>query len=183
MTNAIVDRPRRRRRASLARAEHLLSLGKPKEAARCSRLILRRDREQVGALEVLAKALWQLGSFDDLLATLSTLTRLNPYEPGYHALRGAAHQCSGRTGEALKCFARAGSYCDTASASVEELRKWQGGLIAELLAEDVVFRTHYAQDPEGAVRARGFEFLPEYRTGETWLATPAAQLTGYARPS
>jgi hypothetical protein len=113
---------------------------------------------------------------------LRTLIRLNPYEPGYHALRGAVYQALGRTGEAIKCFARAGN-SDTNNASVEELRDWQGALIATLLQDDPVFRTHYAQDPEDACRARGFEFLPEYRTGESWLAKPQAQLAAFTRPS
>jgi tetratricopeptide (TPR) repeat protein len=183
--NAVVKQPARRKaaKATLARAEFLLSAGDPKQAIGCARQILRADNAQIGALEVLAKAQWQLSHYDDLLTTLSTLIRLNPYEPGYHSLRGAAYQAMGRTGEALKAFARAAEDSEIASASVDELREWQSNLIADLISEDLVFKTHYAQDPEEACRARGFEFLPDYRTGDSWLANPHAQAAVFTRPS
>jgi tetratricopeptide (TPR) repeat protein len=183
--NAVVKQPAKRKiaKATLARTEFLLSSGDPKQAICVARQILRQDRSQVGALEVLAKALWQLSRYDELLTTLSTLIRLNPYEPGYHSLRGAAYQAIGRTGEAIKSFARAAEDSEIASASVDELREWQSSLIADLLSEDLVFQAHYAQDPEEACRARGFEFLPDYRTGESWLANPQAQAAVFTRPS
>jgi tetratricopeptide (TPR) repeat protein len=183
--NADIEQPRKRKSAkpSLARAEYLLSSGDPAGAIATARGILRKDRTQVGALELLAKALWQLARYEDLLVTLSTLVRLNPYEPGYHSLRGAVYQALGRTGEAIKCFARVGEHSETAGASVEELRDWQGTLIADLIRDDAVFRAHYAQDPEDACRARGFEMLPDYRAGESWLRKPQAQVAAYTRPS
>jgi tetratricopeptide (TPR) repeat protein len=183
--NAVLDRPGKKKGAkpTLARAEYLLSSGDAKGAIACARAIIRVDRSQVGALEVLAKALWQLSDYDELLVTLATLVRLNPYEPGYHALRGAVYQALGRTGEAIKAFARAGTHSETASASIEELRGWQASVISELLREDLVFRTHYAQDAEAACRARGFEFLPDYTTNDSWLAKPQGQVAAYTRPS
>ena len=183
--NAVLEQPGKRKgvKPTLARAEFLLASGKPKAALSAARLILRGDASQVGALEVSAKALWQLARYDDLLATLRTLVRLNPYEPGYHALRGAVFQALGRTGEAIKSFARAAEHSETASASVEELRDWQGTIIADLLRDDEVFRTHYAQDPDAACRARGFEFLPDYKAKESWLAKPQAQAVVFTRPS
>lgn len=183
--NAVFDQPSKRRspKATLARAEYLLSKGDARAAITCSRRILRRDASQVGALEVLAKALWQLSRYDELLVTLTTLVRLNPYEPGYFALRGATYQALGRVGEAIRSFARAGAESETASASVEELRSWQGGVIADLLHDDLVFRTHYAQDPEEACKARGFEFLPGFHAGESWLAKPQSQAAVFIRPS
>ena len=181
--NAVLEHPGKRKNSkpTLARAEYQLSIGDAKSAYISARALLRRDSSQVGALEVLAKSLWQLSRYDELLVSLSTLIRLNPYEPGYHALRGAVYQALGRTGEALKSFSRVNS--DVASASIQELREWQGTLIAEMLQDDLVFRTHYAQDPESACRARGFEFLPNYNAGESWLAKPQAQLASFTRPS
>lgn len=183
--NAVIGQPGKRKlhKPTLTRAEYLLRNGDPKAAITCARKLLKQDSEHLGALEVLAKSLWQLSRYDELLATLSTLVRLNPYEPGYFALRGAVYQALGRTGEAIKSFARAGLDSETASASIEELRDWQGTLIADMLREDLVFRTHYAQDPAAACRARGFEFLPDYKVGESWLASQQAQLAAFTRPS
>ncbi|MFI5386915.1 MAG: tetratricopeptide repeat protein [Fimbriimonadales bacterium] len=183
--NAVLVQPGtgKGRRPTVARAEYLLSIGDAKAAHSCARRLLRRDPAQIGALEVLAKSLWQLSRYDDLLVSLTTLVRLNPYEPGYHALRGAAYQALGRTGEAIKSFARAATDSETASACVEELRDWQGTVIAGMLRDDLVFRTHYAQDREDACRSRGFEFLPDYKPGESWLAKPQSQLAAFTRPS
>lgn len=183
--NAVLEQPGKRRGAkpTLARAEFLLASGNPKGALAAARLIVKEDASQIGALEVSAKALWQLARYDDLLTTLRTLVRLNPYEPGYHALRGAVYQALGRVGEAIKAFARAAEHSETASASVEELRDWQSTLIADLIRDDQVFRTHYAQDPDAACRARGFEMLPDYKAKESWLAKPQAQAAVFTRPS
>jgi len=183
--NAVIERPGRRRvrGPSLARAEYLLSSDKPDAAISCARSLLRSDPDQLGALEVLAKALWQLSRYNELLSTLTSMIRLNPYEPGYHALRGAVYQALGRTGEAIKSFARAGSDSETANAAIEELREWQSDLIADLLRDDTVFRAHYSQDPESACRARGFEFMPDFKPGESWLARPHVQIAAYTRPS
>src|ERR1051326_8661847 len=129
--NAVLEQPAKRKgpKPSLARAEYLLSTGDAKAAIACTRFILRRDPTQIGALEVLAKGLWQLSRHDELLVTLSSLVRLNPYEPGYHVLRGAVYQTLGRTGEAIKCFGRAGESSATVGASISELREFQGFLI------------------------------------------------------
>jgi len=183
--NAVIEQPSRRRgpKPTLARAEYLLSAGDPENAILASRGILRGDPEHLGALEVLAKALWQLSRYDELLVALESMVRLNPYEPGYHGLRGAVYQALGRTGEAIKSFTRAGADSETANAAIEELRDWQTSLIADLLRDDVVFKAHYAQDPEAACQARGFEFMPDFKPGESWLANPYAQAMAFTRPS
>jgi len=183
--NAVIEQPSRRRhpKPTVARAEFLLSSGDPEGAIESSRRLLRKDPEHLGALEVLAKSLWQLSRYDELLVALQTMVRLNPYEPGYHSLRGAVHQALGRTGEAIKSFVRVGADSETASAAVEELRDWQSSLIADMLRDDVVFKAHYAQDPEAACKARGFEFMPDFRPGESWLARPYAQAMVFTRPS
>ena len=182
---AIVGQPPKRPavRASLARAEFLLSSGDPRAAIVCARRVLRDDPEQIGALELLAKAQWQLARFDALLVTLQSLTRLNPYEPGYHALRGAALQALGRIGEAIKAFARAGDSSHTASASVEELRALQRLLITDLLSDDPGVSRSLCARSRLACRARGFEFLSDYHGGENWLATPRATVLAHIRPS
>lgn len=183
MRASISPPPRKRAEATLARAEFLLAAGDVRSAIACARRLLSKDPEQVGALEAMAKALWQLGRYDELLVALATLIRLNPYEPGYHSLKGAALQSLGRTGEAIKSFGRVAEKSEMAAAAVEELRGWQQGLIAELVQEDPVFRAHYAQGAEEACRAKGFDLLPDCAPGETWFATAHAQAAVHTRPS
>lgn len=183
MKAAMPPQPRKPSQATLARAEFLLSTGDPAGSMACARAVLRKDPEQLGALEVLAKALWQLARYDELLITLSTLIRLNPYEPGYHALRGAALQSLGRAGEAIKCFGRVADRSDTAAAAVEELRRWQQDMISDLIQEDPLFRAQYEQNPVEACQARGFDLLPECEPTRTWFATAHAQGLLHTRPS
>lgn len=110
--------------------------------------------QDLGVLERAALGAWRTGDFDLVLSTLERLVRMNPYEPGYHALRSAALTALGRHGEALKAQERAG-HESRSLAHPEELRAWQARLIELLRSSDPVFRAHYAQNAVGACLARG----------------------------
>src|SRR5205085_11272165 len=79
----------------LARAEALLQNRKGLEAADLATQVLANDADHVAALEILARALWQQNRFGELIATTKRLIILDPYEPGYRLLQGAAYQCLG----------------------------------------------------------------------------------------
>lgn len=166
----------------LAQAETALANGDARAAAKLVRTLLRRDPDQLGALELLAKAQWRLADYDGLMGTLATLVRLNPYEPGYLALKGAVHQAQGRTGEALRCYARAGEGDPTAADAIIELRAWQETLIADLLQTDPVFRMEYEQDPARACTARGFDFVADFKPTASRLVNAPAHVQ-FLRPS
>lgn len=159
-----------------------MASGDARTAAQLARALLRRDPEQIGALELLAKAQWRLADYDGLMGTLATLVRLNPYEPGYLALKGAVHQAHGRTGEALRCYARAGAADPTAADAIVELRAWQETLIADLLQIDPNFRAEYEQDPARACAARGFDFVEDFKPTASRLASVPPQVQ-FLRPS
>jgi tetratricopeptide (TPR) repeat protein len=57
--------------------------------------VLKNDPEHVGALEVMAQALWFGGKFDQVIRTTSRLLLLNPLEPGYRYTRGMAYLSEG----------------------------------------------------------------------------------------
>src|SRR5437868_6340463 len=97
----------RARGLALGKAELCLKIGQVDRCVAETQSILADDPSHVAALEVLAKALWQAGDCDALLATIDRLLELNPYEPGYHSLRGAALQSTGKLGEAVRAFSRA----------------------------------------------------------------------------
>ena len=148
----------------LARAEVLLQSREAVEAGKIARKILRADRTHVGALEVLARSLWQLQKFDELISITRRLIKLDPYNPGYHMLRGAAFQCLSMFGEATKAYARATASGNTADADrsmqlISELRDWQANLLSTLLEEDPAFRAAYSRDPQAACQSKGFEFV------------------------
>lgn len=139
----------------LSRAELMLAQNRAEACAKEVRLILDRDPAHLGAMELLAKALWQTGNYDALLRVIDRLINLNPYEPGYHALRGAALQAQGKYGEASRAMARA----PESAPALAGLQDWQAGLIADRIQGDPVFRAEYARDPEAACSAYGFALV------------------------
>lgn len=157
-------------------------------AAALVRKILRKDLTHVGALEVLARAEWQMQRFEALVSTTKRLIKLDPYNPGYHMLRGATFQCLGQFGEATKAYARASALGDSPDtqrslALISELREWQAGLLSTLLAEDPTFRAAYRRDPHAACQSKGFEFIETPASAETWVHEGAAGLSATVRPS
>lgn len=175
-------RPPATGRIGLSQAETAMASGDARNASRLARALLRNDPEQIGALELLAKAQWRLADYEGLLGTLAILVRLNPYEPGYLALKGAVHQAQGRIGEALRCFARADVDDPSTADAIVELRAWQETLIADLLQSDPTFRAEYEQDPIGACSARGFDFVQDFKPTANRLASAPARVQ-FLRPS
>lgn len=68
------------------------------------RQVLQGDPDHLGALEVLAQALWFGGQFDEVISTTSRLLKLNPHEPGYRYTRGMAHLSRGELLKAAEDF-------------------------------------------------------------------------------
>jgi tetratricopeptide (TPR) repeat protein len=163
-------------------AEMALRLGRPDEAILIAADVLKADDCNLGALETMAKAQWQVNRYSDLLNTLGRLIRINPYEPGYHALRGAALQCLGRYGDSIRAYLRGGDN-PGARESAEELRSWQAQLVKSLLENDPVFKAHYTRNPEEACRARGFEFRSESHIRKWVLTDVSARASLVTRPS
>lgn len=164
--------------------EQLRLIGRHRDAERRARVILERDPNHIGALETLAKVQWHFSDLVGLQPTLDRLIALNPYEPGYHALRGAVLQALGRCGEAVVSYSRCidGDSDEAANARVQisELQDWERFLVADLLERDQVFRAEYAHDPREACRKRGFEFVDQ--PTEKWVPTVASVVI-WARPS
>lgn len=141
----------------LAQAESALAEKRYEKAASLTNRILKRDPKHVGALEVSAKALWGMSRHADLLVQTERLIRLNPYEPGYYSLRGAALQALGRLREAMQCYRRSldmGGEAN-AEASAVFLEECQRSLLEELLQSDEGFRDAYRRDPVAACSSKG----------------------------
>jgi len=176
-------------KAPLAEGESSLEAGDYASAIECARTILARDSNHLGGLELLARAHWRSGNFELGLDALRHLIRLNPYEPGYHYLRGGALQALGHYGEAIRAYSRClESENDTlktsAAVAIRELERWQEGVIAELLNSDRTFRADYSQDPIAACKRRGFAFCAEEVAASTQLAaTREAPAETWIRPS
>ena len=167
---------------ALDHASSLLKFSRYPEAREVARKIVSEDPKHVGALEILAKALWQCSEYNEVLLVLRRLIVVNPYEPGYRALQGAALQCLGRYGEAARAFAQS-SELPSSQEALDELRSWQAGLVQEMLKADPVFQAHYLRDPMDACLCRGFDFVEDERRADRWLGTPAIRAELYIRPS
>ena len=184
--DSVVSGEVRRANASvLARADAMLQNRRGFEAAELALTVLKRDSDNVAALEVLARALWQQNRFVELIPVTKRLIALDPYEPGYRMLQGASYQCMGMFGEATKAYASIPQDVPEHARSrmlVAELRDWQSTLVSSLLKEDAVFRAQFARDPEGACKARGFEFMAAQAALENWTPDPLP-ITSAVRPS
>lgn len=178
----VMKRPQALPTPTIRDVERTLASGNVGVAIDLAKKILRRDKTQIGAWELLAKAQWQAGRCRELLHTMGRLIRLNPYEPGYFALRAAALQSIGRVGNAIRDYARAGDACPTAQDSITELRDWQSKLISDMLNTDPVFRAHFKQNPEEACKARGFDLLLD-APKEAWVGTKTIKAGLGVRPS
>jgi hypothetical protein len=181
-SKTVVKRMRKPRKTDSMAAEMALRAGHSAFAIRLAGQVLESDGSNIGALETLAKAQWQENRHDELLGTITKLIRLNPYEPGYHALKGATLQCLGRYGDSIRSYLRGGNN-PGARESAEELRAWQADLVENLLREDRVFKVHYMRNPEEACRARGFEFLSESTVRQWFLEDDSARSMLFTRPS
>ncbi len=148
----------------LRAAEHALAVCEPFRAVQQAESLIAQDPTHLPALEVLAKALWQIGDLPRLTAVLEGMIRLNPYEPGYFSLLGAAQQSLGRIGSAIASLSRSIELNSGKDAAVAEmlvdLRRFQATLIEDLLVHDSRFRIEYRRDPVIACRMRGFEIDP-----------------------
>lgn len=120
------------------------------------------DPTHLGHLEELARLQWSEGDCRALIDTLRRLTALNPFEPGYHYLRGAALQCLGLFRDALRAYDRCVQFAASplaadARAAADELRRWPREVVVRLAEADPAFRHRYERDPERTWRELGFD--------------------------
>jgi tetratricopeptide (TPR) repeat protein len=140
--------------------------------------VLVSDPNHVGALEVLARCLWKSEDFVGLESVTTRLTELNPFEPGYHSLRGMALRALGRYGEAARALARD----PQASAQLLDLEAFQATLVKDLISSDPLFAASYSRNPEKALEERGFHFVQQ-ESALAWVAANTPTVRTYSRPS
>lgn len=168
MTNT--DRPARpqetRTRAggpSLDTIAQLITENRVADAIATCRALLRSEPSNIAALEVLARAQWALGKYEDVLQTSSNLLRRHPTEPGYRLLQAMAYQAMGKFGTAVQFVRRCidestvPSVTRRAEEMLIDLEDIQSRVIAGLCRDDHEFAVEYSSDPQGACRSRGFE--------------------------
>lgn len=173
---------------TLSHAQVSFDLGRTPVARQMAEGILRQEPEHIGALELLAKIQWRQTELRPLLRTLRLLIGINPYEPGYHYLEGAALHCLGHYGEALKAYTRSREISPEcrhpeAEAAIAALQECQLALLAELLKDDAGFRLRYAQDPQAACDTVGIRFSEEEGNQPRYPAASLAGVAAWIRPS
>lgn len=157
----------RRRRAALlvSRAERHLTLNEFEQAGSLVRSVLTETSDHLGALEVQARLQWKTEDFKGLVHTTAKLIALNPFEPGYHSLRGMALRAIGLYGEAAKSLARD----PNAAQQLQDLEGLQASLIKETIKHDQVFAAQYAKDPVKALTEKGYYFK-EREAALAWVS-------------
>ncbi len=159
------DSVRRQHADLVKKAEFALVRGDLAVARTALKRVISEDAEHIGALEISAKLYWKLEDFEEVRRITDRLIALNPFEPGYHGLRGMALRGLNRYGEAAQALSRD----PQATEALLELEGYQASLVKNLLEEDPVFAAQYAKNPQGALSDRGFYFARK-DAATAWLA-------------
>ncbi len=149
--------------------------------------LLGEASDHLPSLELIAKCQWKQGQFEEALHTIDRLVALNPYEPGYFLLRGAACEGLGLVGDAIAAYRRClvnpdSAAAKTAATELPRLLEWQARTLTTLLEEDRCFRIAYDRNPEEACKSRGFQFIEPREVRLLRLIEPSFELS-WARPS
>ena len=156
---------RRRNALHVKKAERLLNLNEFEQASSLVCSVLSETPDNLGALEVQAKLQWKQQDFRALVRTTARLIVLNPFEPGYHGLRGMALRALGLYGEAAKSLERD----PNAAKQLLDLECFQAALIKDTIKHDQVFAAKYAKDPVKALTEKGFYFK-EREAALAWVS-------------
>lgn len=147
--------------------------------------ILVSDPAHLPAIELKVKSQWRLGLYEPALEGLSQALALNPYDPGYHFLRGDCCQNLLRYGEALDAFERCRLGDDPELAAQAEIRlkgleDWQSTLLDELARCEPNLVHQMNADP---TTLRDYGFRPRQAEMTESVRTKLASATIWARPS
>ena len=157
----------RRRKAALhvSKAELHLAKNEIEQASAFVQSVLSDSCDHLGALELQARLLWKQQDFKALVRITDRLITLNPFEPGYHGLRGMALRALGLYGEAAKALERD----PNASKQLLDLECFQASLVKDTIKHDKVFAAKYAKDPLKALTEKGFYFK-EREAALAWVS-------------
>lgn len=134
-------------------------------AARLAQRLLRKDPGHLCALEYLLEAQWHLGQLERVVSTATRLIAINPMEPCYYLLKGAALFSLNRPGVAMPCLRRALQLAQPGPlrAHVEQyaelINVWQGVILAELIGDNPALRAEFRRAPEATCQRFGLDFV------------------------
>ena len=163
---------------AVRQAEHMLKVNQATDSLGLVLPLIAEDHGHVPALEIAARAYWQLQDFVKVVELTDKLIRLNPFEPGYHSLRGISLRALGRYGDAARSLSRDPG----AEDALHELEGFQASLVRDLIESDPIFAAQYAKDPTSALAAKGFYF-ERTEAAAAWVAENAHRPSTYTRPS
>lgn len=164
-TSRIEIAKRRRNALLVTKAERHLARNEFEQAGSLAQTVLSECSDHLGALELMARLLWKQQDFKTLVRTTDRLISLNPFEPGYHSLRGMSLRALGMYGEAAKALERDPS----AAKQLVDLECFQAALIKDTIKHDQVFAAKYAKDPVKALTEKGFYFK-EREAALAWVS-------------
>lgn len=143
---------------AIQRGERHLQRGNFTRSATLARRVVAHEPRHLGALELLGLSLLREEAYTDVVGVANRLLALNPYEAGYHSLKGLAMQGLGRYGESAASLRRD----PAALPALWNLEQAQSRLIENLLQEDPKFARAYAASPARSLRERGFNAVAHF---------------------
>jgi tetratricopeptide (TPR) repeat protein len=156
---------RRRNALLVSKAERNFSKNELEQAISQVQMVLSECSDHLGALELQARILWKQQDFKALVRTTNLLIFLNPFEPGYHSLRGMSLRALGMYGEAAKALERD----PNAAKQLSDLECFQAALIKDTIKHDQIFAAKYAKNPVEALTEKGFYFK-EREAALAWVS-------------
>jgi len=139
-----------------------LEAGRYDDAIANSKLVLKRHAKNVYARDIMGVAYLQTGMIDEAIRVTDELIRLEPTDATNHFKKAVLLQQKGEVGMAVREFTRVlemapeSGIADQAGQAVSTLESFQLRQIVSLAAEDNIFRTKLARDPESAAFEKGF---------------------------
>lgn len=114
---------------------------------------LEQSPQHLGALELLAKAQWQLGNHLEVIRICDEMICLHPFEKGYFELKAMSLRALGHFGACAKMLERIG-----ARHLLEDVESCQAHLVKTLIEHDPIFALEFRRDAKACFEKNGFYF-------------------------
>lgn len=137
---------------------------------------LQSEPDHLGALELLAKSLWQLEMFAEVIPICDQMSRLHPAENGYLELKAMSLRALGHFGACAKILERIHS-----TRLLADVESCQAHLVKGLIEHDPKFAFEFQRDAKSCFEKHGFYFA-NANAAKDWLIENTKNGSRVSRP-
>jgi tetratricopeptide (TPR) repeat protein len=132
--------------------------------------------DHLGALEILAKAQWQLANHIEVIRICDQMICLHPAEPGYQELKAMSLRAQGHYGACAKILEKVG-----AQRLLEDVEACQAHIVKTLIEHDSIFALEFRRDARTCFEKNGFYFANPLAATD-WLLENTSKGSQVSRP-